>query len=321
MSPTAAAKPPRNPGPSWGYAFLSRADAVLPRPIFDGLLGLGAAVAVACMPAERRHSRDYLRVILGRPPTAREIWRHFQAFAQTLMVKLRVAEGRPHRCQPGPGCEEFLALMKTGRPALLGTFHIGRSDLLGFLLGQFSRRVYLIRLKMENSRDTRRLAEQFSRWVTFIWVNETDNLLFALKDAVQSGDSVAMECDRPGYSAKLEAFEFLGRRRLFPFSIYHLALIFRLPVVLCVGVPAGPDESLVHGSPVFEADDASREANLERARRHFQAFLVRIEALLRETPWLWFNFLPLNPEVPAGVPGRPGGPALPQTVAAAEARP
>jgi predicted LPLAT superfamily acyltransferase len=289
-------KAPRNPGPGWGYGFLQAADAVLPAPVFNFLLRLGTWVAVAVMPAERRHSRDYLTVILGRPPLLREIWRHFFAFARTLMLKLRVAEGRTHRCTAGPGCLPFLGLMESGRPALLGTFHIGDSDMLGFLLGQFQRRVHMIRLKVENSRDTRRLSLQFSQWVTFIWVNETENLLFALKEAVQSGDSVAMECDRAGYSAKLEPFEFLGRRRLFPFSIYHLSLIFRMPVVFSVGVPGGPDESLVHGSPVFEPDRGSKAANLARARIHFQEFLARVELLLREDPFVWFNFIPLNPE-------------------------
>lgn len=296
MSTTRNPKAPRNPGPSWGYGFLYRAATVLPAPVFDSLLGLGTWVAVAVMPDERRCSGDYLAVILGRPATLSEIWRHFFAFARTLVLKLRLAEGRPHRCTPGPGCLPFLKLMESRRPALLGTFHIGHSDMLGYLLGQFQRRVHMIRLKVENSRDTRRLSRQFGQWVTFIWVNETENLLFALKEAVQSGDSVAMECDRAGYSAKLEPFDFLGRRRLFPFSIYHLALIFQLPVAFCVGVPEGPDESLVHGSPVFEPDQGSKAANLARARVHFQEFLVRVEALLRDDPFVWFNFIPLNPE-------------------------
>ena len=298
MSTTRDPSAPRNPGPSWGYAFLHRAGAILPERAFDAQLGLGSAVAVAVMPAERRCSRDYLSVALGRPATLADTWRHFRAFARALALKLRLAEGRPHRCTPGPGCEPFLALMASRRPALLGTFHVGHSDLLGYLLGQFQRRVHMIRLKVANSRDTRRLSRQFGQWVAFIWVNETENLLYALKAAVESGDSVAMECDRAGYSAKLEPFDFLGRRRLFPFSIYHLAMIFRLPVVLCVGIPAGPDESLVHGSPVFEPDQDSREANLARARAHFQDFLGRVESLLRADPFLWFNFIPLNPAAP-----------------------
>ncbi len=285
----------RNPGPSWGYSFLARADAVLPSPIFEFLFGLGTWVAVAAMGEERRCSRQYLTAVLGRPPEAGEIWRHFLEFGAALMRKLRAGEGRPHRCVGGPDCGPFRSLMASGRPALLGTFHVGDSDLLGFMLGEFGRPVAMIRLQVGNARDTRQLARRMGESIAFIWVNETEKLLFALKDAVQSGSTIAMECDRVGYSSKLEAFEFLGCRRLFPFSIYHLALIFRLPVAFCVGLPDGEGQSLVHGSTVFDPDTSSKASNLSRARVHFQEYLFFLEDLLRQNPYLWFNFVPLNP--------------------------
>jgi predicted LPLAT superfamily acyltransferase len=300
LSNTSRAATPRNPGPSWGYFFLSCADVVLPARIYDFFLGLGTWVAVVFMPAERRHSRDYLTTILGRPAKFTEVWRHFFAFAQTLALRLRVAEGRPYRCISGPDCAPFAALMASGEPALLGTFHLGHSDLLGYILGEFNRSVHMIRLHVENSRDTRRLAERFGQSVTYLWVNEPENLMYSLKTAVESNALVAMKCDRPGFSAKLEPFEFLGGRRLFPFTIYHLALIFRRPVVFCVSVPHGRNESLVFSSPVFRPDGGSKNENLSLARRHFQDFLTRVESLLRQNPFLWSNFTPLNPVAPAG---------------------
>jgi len=72
---------------------------------------------------------------------------------------------------------------------------------------------------------------------------------------------------------------------------------------LCVGVAGrgGPD-SLVHCSPLFEPGDRGREEDFARARAHFQDFLRLVERLLREDPYRWFNFLPLNPPIPAGSP-------------------
>jgi predicted LPLAT superfamily acyltransferase len=300
MTPPATGAPLRNPGPNWGYRFLTAADQVLPRPFFEFLLGAGTWVSVAAMPGQRAHSRAYLRRILGREPAAREVWRHFFTFALALMRKLRAADGQPYHCTMDPGAESFGLLMSAGRPALLGTFHLGDADLLGFMLGHFRRRVYMIRLQVENSPEMQDLAREFGDCVRFIWVNETENLLFALKDAIQSGGSVAMQCDRPDYSAKLEPFDFLGERRLFPFTIYHLALIFRLPVIFCLGIPCATSAaSVVHSTPAFEPDDDTKSANLERAHAHFQEFLRQVEAELRRDPFLWFNFTPLNPLAPA----------------------
>jgi predicted LPLAT superfamily acyltransferase len=49
------------------------------------------------MPAERRHSHDYLSVVLGRRATWREVGGHFFAFTRMFIQRLRVAEGR-HAC-------------------------------------------------------------------------------------------------------------------------------------------------------------------------------------------------------------------------------
>jgi predicted LPLAT superfamily acyltransferase len=297
---TPATTPPaRNPGPSWGYRFLCGCDAVLPEWIFRPLRRLGTAIALAHMPAQRAHSRAYLAALTGRAPAWREVFRHFFAFEEFLMLRLRVARGRPHRGDLAPDSDSFRELLATGEPALLGTFHVGHSDLTGFLIGpQEKRRVFMVRQRVGNSHDTEVLGARFAEWITFIWVNEPANLLFALKDALAEGGSVALKCDRLEFSAKTEAFEFLGARRLFPFTIYHLALIFRRPVVLSVGLPAGPGRSTIHSSPLFRPDDAGKAANLARARAHFQEFLARLETFLRADPLLWFNFTPLNPPAP-----------------------
>lgn len=293
------AKAPRNVGPSWGYSFICWCDAVLPAFLFYPLRWFGTWVAVACLPEQRAHSRSYLAALTGRDPSLSAIFRHFFAFEEFLLLRLRVAKGFAHHGELAPDAAGFRSLLATGEPALLGTFHMGHSDLTGFLLGrQENRPVFMVRQRVGNSRDTEVLGERFAKWVTFIWVNDAENLLFALKEAIVGGGSVAMKCDRVEFSAKTEAFEFLGARRVFPFTIYHLALIFRRPVVLCVGMPGGAGSSLVHSSELFAPDGAGKAANLARARVHFQEFLGRLEAMLRADPYQWFNFLPLNPPAP-----------------------
>jgi predicted LPLAT superfamily acyltransferase len=288
----------RNAGPSWGFAFLQGAEKRVPWPVFRIFVGLGAAVAVACMPDQRRHSRDYLAVARGRPPRLLDVWRHFYNYAVFLLLKLRVARGVPHRGRLDPAhAGDFEALMETGQPAFFGTFHFGHSDLLGYLLGErFHRQVFMVRLRMGNAAETAQLGKLFGEWVRFIWVDKPENMLFALKDAVASGGSLAMQCDRNEFTSKTEYFEFLGARRQFPFTIYHLALLFDRPVIFCIGLPgAGRDEMVLHSSTAFTADRLlSRAANLQRAREHFQAVLAHLESLVRQYPLQWLNFLPLN---------------------------
>ncbi len=270
-------------------------DRVLPEVLYLPLRKAGTWGAVLLMPVQRRHSLDYLRIALRREPKLVDVYRHFLAVCEALVLRLRVADGLYHRCELGEGSEAFGAWLASSRPAMLGTFHIGNSDLTGFMLaGQARRRVHLVRLRVGNSDDTDSLAARFGDLLHFVWVNESSELLFALKEAGLSGDTVALQCDRPDYSSRSETFEFLGSPRRFPFTIYHLALIFERPVILSIGIPAGRAVSTVIASPAFEplAGEDRREA-LARGRAHFKAFLCRVEDYLRREPYQWLNFQPL----------------------------
>src|SRR5579872_628756 len=125
---------PRNPGPSWGYQGIRLCDRLLPESLFRAIRISGTWVAVLVMARQRGCSRDYLRIVLGREPTLRDVFRHFLSVCEALVLRLRVAAGRPHRCVHGHGSADFEKWLQSGRPALLGTFHIGNSDLTGFML-------------------------------------------------------------------------------------------------------------------------------------------------------------------------------------------
>jgi predicted LPLAT superfamily acyltransferase len=297
--------PRRNPGPSWGSAFLLWAERWWPRWFFRPVLMAGTWVAVAFMPGQRAYSRTYLTVVFGRPARLVEVWRHFLALTDSLILSLRAGRGATVRCTLDlENKGTFESLVSSGRPALFGTFHFGDSDLLGYLLAGWGRRVTIIRLQVGNSVETRLLGERFSEQVSFLWVNDPARLIFDLKAAIEAGDSLALKCDRVEFSTRTEPFDFLGAKRLFPFTIYHLALMFDRPVVFCLALPGnGRDELRVLSSPVFTPDAAAgRDGNLAAARVHFQGVLTQLEKLVRAHPFLWFNFLPMNPEAPAGVP-------------------
>lgn len=289
---------PRNPGPSWGYQFLRFTDRVLPEWAYRPLRAVGTFIALLGMPAQRRYSREYLALVLPRRPTWRDVFRHFFAFEEVLMARLRFADGKPFGNDYGPGADDFRQWLEHGGPVLLGTFHIGVSDLQGCqIAAQPEREIYVVRQRVANSHDTDRLAERLAGRLHFVWVNDPAEALFHLKEAAETPAAIALQCDRLEFAARAEPFEFLGARRLFPVTIYELAMIFRRPVLLSVGIPQNAQFALLHASPRFDPDQPgeSRDAARQRAHRHFQGFLRQVESLLREHPYQWFNFTPMNP--------------------------
>ena len=228
---TRAADGRRNPGPDWGYGFLLACDRVLPEGLFRPLRAAGTMVALAFMPAQRRHSREYLALVLPARPTLRDVFRHFFACEEALMAKLRVANGLDIPCEFDPSASAAEAWFAGGGPILLGTFHVGASDMLGFQIGcHEKRRIHLVRRRVGNSGDTERLSAAGGGYVQFIWGNEASELVFGLKAAADSGDAIALQCDRIENARQTEEFEFLGARRSFPTTIYRLARVLGRPV-------------------------------------------------------------------------------------------
>ncbi len=293
MSPTR-----RNPGPSWGYRFLILADRHVPGAVFRPGLRIGSWVAMALMPKELRCSREYLRALHGREPRHAEIWRHFHAITTSLVRKLVAGEGRlpPFSLADKELGGRFETLARGPRQALFGTFHLGDSDLMGCLLTRLDRPVTMLRMRVENSRDVEELGKRFAGALDIVWVNDPSSLLFELKRLLQEGRSLALQCDRVGHASKLASFRFLGARREFPVTIYHLAALFRLPVVFAFAEPLADGAVSVHSSPVFDPPEGlPKAAFLDAAHHHFQEVLAQVETLLRRRPELWFNFIPLNP--------------------------
>ncbi len=284
----------RNPGPSWGYSLVRFADRWLPEPVFKFVLHLGATIAVPLLPDRARASREFLDMALDRPSTWWDVRHHFIVFADFLVLRFRVAGGQPHHCYLDPEqAGDFLSRVKSPGIVLFGTVHLGHSDLLGFWLTDFDRSVRMLRVRMENSNDLRWLHERYAGKVEFIWTDEPAEIPFAIRDALEAGHSIAMQCDRAAYSSKTGVFEFLGKQVVFPTTIYHLSLIFRLPVVLAFGLDDGSGKTRVLSMPAFEPGSGDRASELTRAHQHFQRAVTLIESIARSDPFQWFNFEPL----------------------------
>lgn len=288
--------PKKNPGPSWGYRFIRQTDRLCPEFLMNGLLRIGSLVALLSMKEQRAHSKAFLSNALGRPASFSDTWKHFHTFTLFLVKRFRCADGyTPEFTAVGHSQDRMEVLATEKKQALYGTFHFGDSDLMGFWLSQFELSIRMLRHQVGNSKDTDWLKKRFGDKVSFIWVNNPQDLLFMLKDAVGEGHSIAMKCDRIMHASKTEAFTFMGEKRVFPFTIYHLAILFDLPVVFAFGLQNKNETTAVYSSKIYRPDRPSKKENLIVARQHFQETLQLLDTLVAKNPYQWFNFIDAAP--------------------------
>jgi len=264
----------RNPGPSWGYRFLSWARHDWPDWLYRPSIFVGVWVSVLCMPHQRRSSKEYLAVVLKRTVRLSDCYTHFRALTDSLIFKLEVGRDRDsakfHYSKAGHS-DAFACLVKSDIPALFGTFHVGHSDLIGCMLSGFDRKVRMVRERVGNSYDLKVLERIFGQSVEFVWINEGESMLFALKSVAEDGVSLALQCDREEHGSRHRIFDFLGARRRFPVTIYHFSFLLNMPVVFSFGFPVGAHETEVVCSDVFEPVGESKREVMEAgyAPRYF----------------------------------------------------
>ncbi len=285
-----------NPGPSWGYKIIDCFEKYLPGPLFRLALGTGTAIGMACMPAQRRASSDYWLTLKGYRPGLRQQYSHFRSFMDGLVLKLRAGRYQfpKLRFSDEAHRDAFERLCASDKPALFGTFHVGHSDMMGCMLRDFDRSISMVRLKVRNSMDTDTMERVFGDTVKFLWVNQPEEVLFSLKEALQNGESIAMQCDRTEFSSRTCDLQFLGKKRTFPMTIYFLSYLFQCQVVFSYTGPLKRSGEIeVYTSPVFDPC-SSRQQHLKRAKEHYQDVIDSLQNHLHRYPDLWFNFIQLD---------------------------
>lgn len=252
----------------------------------------------------RQASLEYLEHLqasqqaLGHAPTWRDSWRHFLAFAETILDKLLAMNGQAPPIHK-EGTEGLLALLAQQRGAIIMTGHVGCLE--------------LCQLSAEQNQRMRRLnvlvhtahAEKFNRLLRKLQPNSPVELIqvrsfstataLMLAQKVAQGEFIAIAGDRiPVGSGMTTTAEFLGELAPFPCGAYVLAATLKCPLyaMACIREPylSSRYRYTMHTQLIAEQvvlARAQRQAAMAGYARQYAQWLERIVA---QSPLAWFNF-------------------------------
>jgi predicted LPLAT superfamily acyltransferase len=268
------------------------------RPVARLVLHPITCYFLAFAPQARRHSARYLARALGRPPTLAERYRHFHAFASTVLDRVYLARGRVHEfdlhLEGGPFMD---ALVAQGRGALLIGAHLGSFEALHAVGASRPG----LRVAMAMYPDNARLIHEALQAIApgfeldIIPIGRPSSTL-AVRDRLDAGGLVGMLGDRvlgqEGPRSGIVELPFLGHNARFSDGPFRLALLLKRQLVFMVGLYRGGARYDVRFEALADfsaapADAAARDNLLRDAMR---AYVQRLEGLCREAPANWFNF-------------------------------
>lgn len=249
-------------------------------------------------PGPRRQSRRYLVKVLGRPVRWRDQYRHFHAFASTVLDRVYFARGDLAGFDiRHVGTESLQALAAEGRGVVLVGAHLGSFEALHALgASRPGLRVAMV-MYPDNARMIHSVLAAIApdAQLDVIPIGRPDSTLL-IRDWLVSGGLAGMLGDRflaaePG-RAGLVTLPFLGEPAPFSDGPLRLAMLLRQRVVFMAALYLGGARYEMRFEPLADftqpaADAAGRHAQVQGA---LKAYVARLESTCREAPYNWFNF-------------------------------
>jgi predicted LPLAT superfamily acyltransferase len=247
-----------------------------------------SAYFLAFAPRARRASAAYLARALGRRPTPGERYRHFHAFAATVLDRVYLLHER----------FELFDIAVHGEAALREELARGAGALLlGAHLGSFEalrapgRRATGLRIAMVMYEDNARMLNETlaalspSARQDVIALGRVDSML-RVRELLQAGGIAGMLGDRGLDDEDARAVAFLGAPARFPLGPLRMAAMLRARVLFMAGLYLGGNRYALHFEPLADFGATPPPA----PETALAAYVACLERHCRAAPFNWFNF-------------------------------
>jgi predicted LPLAT superfamily acyltransferase len=242
-------------------------------------------------PSARRHSLHYLRLALGREPTARDRFLQILSFATTIHDRVYLINGQFEKFNISIEGEDLvLAHEPQGRGALLLGAHMGSFEVMHSL----SRHQHGLRVAMAMYEENARkiggiLAAINPDWIADIVALGQIDAMLNIAERLERGAYVGVLADRTLGEEPSQAVTFLGQRAHVPTGPMRAAAILRCPVFFMVGLYRGGNNYHVAFERVADFSVTVGRRDLA-VRAAIEQYVAVLERYCRSDPYNWFNF-------------------------------
>jgi predicted LPLAT superfamily acyltransferase len=244
----------------------------------------------------RRASRAYFARLEGVDPKKIGFWRiysHLLRFAQTSLDRLFLVRGRSDLFSTThTGVEHLERLHEAGRGAILLGAHLGSFEAMR-AVGSVQDFPINIVAYWQNARMITRFLEEagadFRGRVIEIRPGDP-SYIFAVQEAIEAGEMVAILGDRIGVNEKTTTVDFLGAPARLPVGPYTMAAVLKCPIYLTFGLYRGGDRYDLYCEPLCERLELPRRGRQEVIAGVAQRYADRLVHYCRQAPDNWFNF-------------------------------
>jgi predicted LPLAT superfamily acyltransferase len=282
----------RERGSMWLLKLMMFLSLRLGRALSRGVLYGIALYYFLFAPSARRQSRRYLRLALGRNPSAADRFRQILYFATCIHDRFCLINEQHQRFEVTIEGEPLMRAQIDAREGavLMGT-HMGSFEIMHSLGRRQPGLLVSMAMYEDNARKINSMLAAVSSDAKpdIIPLGQIDSML-AIAERLNRGAFVGMLGDRTLGHEPVQAVTLLGKRAYLPTGPMRAAAILRRPVIFMVGLYRGGNRYHVMFAPIADFTGTSaveRAAAVEGAVARYAALL---DACCRTDPYNWFNF-------------------------------
>jgi predicted LPLAT superfamily acyltransferase len=243
-------------------------------------------------PAARRQSRRYLRLALGRVPSARERFRHILTFATAIHDRVFLISEKFELFNITLEGEAWMmAQSDSGQGALLMGAHMGSFEVIRSLRRRRPGLKVAMAMYEENARKIKATFAAINPAVMsdIVPLGQIDTML-AIADRLKQGAFVGVLGDRTLGAEPVQGVTLLGERAYLPTGPMRAAAILRCPVYFMAGLYRGKNNYHVAFQRVADFSATPPAGRSAAVRTAIERYAGLLDQYCRSDPYNWFNF-------------------------------
>jgi predicted LPLAT superfamily acyltransferase len=243
-------------------------------------------------PAARRNSRRYLRLALGRSPTAGDRFRHVLYFATCIHDRVYLVKQQYERFHITIEGETLMReQLESGHGAFLMGAHLGSFEVLRSVGRRQPGLSVSMAMYEHNARKINAMMAAVDPEVKtdIVALGQIDAML-RISDRLDRGGFVGVLGDRTLSDEPLQPVRLLGERAQLPVGPMRAAAILRRPVFFMAGLYRGANRYHLVFEPIADfstTPPGQRESAIAAA---IERYAATIDRYCRSDPYNWFNF-------------------------------
>ena len=242
-------------------------------------------------PSARRSSNAYLRLALGRAPTARDRFLQILSFATTIHDRVYLINGQFEKFNISVDGEDRVLGLSGGRGALLLGAHMGSFEVMHSL----GRTHGALRVTMAMYEDNARkigtiLAAINPKMEPDIVPLGHIGAMLDIAERLDKGAFVGILGDRTLGAETVQPVTLLGKRAYLPVGPMRAAAILRCPVFFMAGLYLGGKDYHVVFEKVADFSGVAAGARSAAVSAAIETYAAVLDKYCRSHPYNWFNF-------------------------------